>query len=137
RRRAPRGRESPSWRALRPRRPRPRGRVRDTQAKHRAGTRRCGARSAGTPRNPRADRCSTTGAIVREHFRVWDYWGLLVQITRLYPGRAPGVAVRLRLERVVQGLELRGLVAERARVEPIGEPHVLRQQRAVQVGTEG
>src|SRR5437763_1089936 len=47
--------------------------------------------------------------------------------------RSPGATVRRRLELIAQ-LEQRGREAQRTGYQPVREPHVLGQQRPVQVG---
>ena len=57
-------------------------------------------------------------------------------LLRSEPRGAPGRGVRGVLERVVERGELRGVAAQRGGGEPVREPAVLGQQRAMQVGTD-
>ena len=128
-----RRRGSPSWRARRPRPPRPRGRARGRRATPRADTRRCGARGAGTRRAPRRDRRAPRADRGGVDRRVCGDRGAARSHARRRGGRCRCV---WRSSASSSGASSPGSTPERARDQPVGEPHVLGQQRPVQVGAD-
>ena len=133
-----RRRGSPSWRARPPRRPRPPGRApgRTSQASRGySAVRResCWYSESSTAADPRRG---------RGRRRAGARGAVCVTSRRAARASAQTPAARRALRCVASssasssGAELAGLDAERARDQPVGEPHVLGQQRAVQVGAD-